>query len=100
MTTLSLRKTKNAKKSDVQILCKGEKRGNTPREQGFTRGVTGRETEGNELAPPVANSCGVRANVLRRSPKDLAFLAFGVGLPDAAIAKSYAKIQKNKEKSK
>ena len=62
-----------------QILCKGEKRGNTPMEQGFIRGVTGRETGGNELAPPVANSCGGRGKFLRRTCECLAAVAKRLG---------------------
>ena len=47
-----------------------------------------------------AISCGERANVLQRPPKDLNFGAFGVGLPDAAIAFLDAKIQKKRRNAR
>ena len=53
----------------------GDKGGNTPRVQGFIREVTGKETGGNELAPPVANSCGGRGKFLRRTCEYLAAAA-------------------------
>ena len=83
------------------------KRGNTPRVQGFTREVTGKETGGNELAPPVANCCGGRGNILWRSCECLvAFVkrlepwAFGVDKTNAAIAFPNAKILKKSQKCK
>ena len=58
-------------KPPLSSMPRGE-RGNTPRVQGFTREVTGRETRGNELAPPVANCCGGRGKLLRRTCECLA----------------------------
>ena len=74
-----MKKTENARKGDVQNLYIGEKGGNTPRVQGFTREVTGKETGGNELAPPVAKSCGGRGKFLRRTWQYLAAAAKRLG---------------------
>ena len=83
----------------------GGEGGNTPRVQGFTREVTGKETGGNELAPAVANSCGGRGKFLWRTceclaaaAKRLSLLAFGVGRMDDATAFSKCKDTKKKAK--
>ena len=57
------------------FYTRGGRGGDTLRVQGFTREVTGKETGGNELAPPVANCCGGRGNILRRTCKCLAAAA-------------------------
>ena len=89
-------------KPPLSSMPRGE-RGNTPRVQGFTREVTGKETGGNELAPPVANSCGGRGKFLRRTCEYLAAAAKRLGFLSAEmeyLRESFAKIQKIKRKCK
>ena len=68
-----------------RVANTGGERGNPPRVQGFTREVTGKETGGNELAPPVANCCGGRGNILRRACECLAAAAKRLGFLSAEI---------------
>ena len=53
----------------------GPEGGRGPREQGFRRDVTGSERQGNQFAPPVANCCGGRGNILWRACEFLAAAA-------------------------
>jgi hypothetical protein len=60
--------------SSLKFYTRG-KRGKSPREQGFRRDVTGSERQGNQFAPPVANCCGGRGNILWRACEFLAAAA-------------------------
>ena len=66
--------------------------------QGAKRHVANLPRPWQIVAAGGARSCGVRANVLWRPPKDLNLWAFGVGLPDAATAFSRCKDTKKKAK--
>ena len=59
--------------------------------QGAKRHVTNLPRPWQILAAGGAISCGGRANILRRPPKDLNLRALGVGLQDAATAFSRCK---------